>query len=140
MPITADWYLEGRVILSRNIGDVTVDDMMSVDQPIVDLIEQRAATLAHIIVDCSEMTHAPRRVKTFTETHWPKHDGLGWTVVVALENRLLEFVAGTAAKVLRMRVRFVRTMAEATTFLNYVDANLPDLSNVASETSETASV
>jgi hypothetical protein len=127
MPITAEWYLPGRVILSQNIGDVTVDDMMQVDQPLVDLIEAGEAPLVHVIVDCSEMGQAPRRVKTFTETQWPKHDGLGWTIVVALNNRLLEFVAGTAARVLRMRVRFVRTLAEARAFLNDVDSTLPDL-------------
>lgn len=126
MPIELDWISEGRVIGHYNVGDVSEEDMLGIDEPIQAMLDEAKSHLAHVIVFTNPDGDAPFSIRVFTDIVWARHERLGWTVAVGITHPVLRFVVYTASKVFDMRHRFVDTAEEAIEFLHYVDPTLPD--------------
>ena len=120
------WYLENRVILVANEGMISDQDMLSVDQPIADYMNQSKAPLVHLIVDNTSAIYAPS-VKTVTQAKFPKHPQCGWVLLVGPTNTFTRFVNAVVTNVFKTRNRMFNTRAEALDFLNEVDSTLPPL-------------
>ena len=50
MPIQNSWYIEGRVLLTELIGDVTVDEMVISSQQGTAIIESGTAPVYNLVV------------------------------------------------------------------------------------------
>jgi hypothetical protein len=126
MPIQLSWYLENHVMLLNNEGDSADQDVLKVDQPILDYLNQSQAPLVHLIIDNTRAKYIPS-VKAITAVKWPKHPQYGWTILVGLTNPFQRFVNVVATNFFKARQRMFDTMDEALDFLNEVDSTLPAL-------------
>ncbi len=125
MPIELEWALEDRVIIHRNVGDITIDEMIEIDGPLNAMLDAALDHPIHMVVVANPHGKAPLSLNAFMAATWPRHRRLGWTVVVGLENKVLQFVAGTAAQIAGMKATFVDGVINAALFLRDVDGTLP---------------
>lgn len=132
MPVNLSWYIENRVIQIINEGQISDDDMLRIDQPIIDLMNASSFPLVHMIVDNSKATYTPS-VKTITQAKFPRHTKCGWVVLVGPANSFMKFVNAVVTNVFKTRNRMFDTFEEAVAFLNEVDSTLPALSDMKSE-------
>ncbi len=126
MGIKLEWLLAGRVILHRNVGDVTATDLLDVDAPLNAMLLEGTQPEVHVIVLANPHGEGPMSLRAFTAATWMRNERLGWTVVVGLENIVLRFVADAASQVFNMKTKFVDTPEEAIAVLKRVDLSLPD--------------
>src|SRR5690242_8209805 len=126
MPIQLSWYLENRVILLSNHGEIKDQDLFDIDEPIIDYMNQCDAPLVHLIVDNRDGFNQPS-AKSVTQVKFPKHPKMGWLIMVGVDNPIQKFVVAVGASFFKTRVRIFKTMDEAANFLNEVDSTLPAL-------------
>jgi len=126
MPHQVNWYLENRVIFLSSYGEITDQDLLGVDQPIIDYMNHSDATLVHLIVDAANMT-TPPSFKVVSQLKWPKHPQYGWAIIIGLKNPIQRFFVAVATNVFKTRQRMFNTLDEALDFLNEIDSTLPVL-------------
>lgn len=126
MPVQLSWLLENHVILVRNEGNITDQDMLDSDQPINNYMSQSKAPLVHLIVDNTKAVYTPS-VKAVTQATFPKHPQCGWIILVGSTNTFTRFVNAVVSNIFKTRNRMFDTFDEALDFLNQVDSTLPAL-------------
>ncbi|MEL6151578.1 MAG: hypothetical protein AAFU54_28965 [Chloroflexota bacterium] len=126
MGIELKWLLADRIILHRNVGDVTAADLLDVDAPLNAMLLEGAQPEIHVIVLANPDGKGPMSLRAFTAATWMRNERLGWTVVVGLENVILRFAADASSQVFNMKTKFVDTPEEAIAVLKRVDLSLPD--------------
>lgn len=123
------WYIENRVILSRVVGEATIQDVADVDAAVIALIRQGAQVtpLVHFILDMRAMTKIPINLVELRRTlNHLKEPALGWTVVAGM-NPVMRFVAGMITQMAGVRFRMLPTFEEAVSFLASQDESLSDI-------------
>jgi hypothetical protein len=128
MSIQLSWYLENRVMLLVNHDQNTDQDMLAIDQPMINYLNQSNAPLVHVIMDNIGSTYTPS-IKVLKTLQYPKHPRLGWLILIGLINPFQRFIAAVVTTFFKTRLRMVNTMDEALDFLNEVDSTLPELHN-----------
>lgn len=136
MSVHSEWYLPGRVILTRAVGTVSDAEVLADDPVILAMLDQGASPLVHMIIDDSQLDNLPN-FATFSQLQWGKHERLGWIIVVGVQNKVLIFINLLAANLFRTRQRFLPTLDEALGFLNEVDSTLPPLRPTADNPPDT---
>ena len=126
MPAQLSWYLENRVLLMTNHGEVTDQDLFDLDQTIIDYMNSCTAPLIHTIIDHRKGINSPS-AKGLTRLHWPKHPKVGWMIMIGMKNPLQRFVVAVATSFFKTRVRLFNSIDEGLIFLNDVDSTLPPL-------------
>ncbi|MEM6281521.1 MAG: hypothetical protein AAF787_04950 [Chloroflexota bacterium] len=126
MSIELSWIIEGKVILHRNVGDVTLHDLLTVDEPLNAMLNRGSgAEAVHMVVLANPDGNGPMSVRAFTAATWPRNPNLSWTVVVGLKHPVLRFAADTASQILGMKARFFKTPEGAARYLLVMDTTLP---------------
>jgi hypothetical protein len=126
MSIQLSWYLENRIILLTSHGESSDQDLLNLDQPIINYLNQSQAPLVHLIADHRRGGKMPS-LKVSMQIEWPKHPQYGWGILVGLTNPLQRFLVVVASNFFNVRQRMFNTMDEALDFLNEVDSTLPAL-------------
>jgi hypothetical protein len=133
MPAETTWYQENRVVLVHVQDELTLDDMATLDQQIIEFLRQgsQVTPLIHLIVDMQAMTKMPINLAQVhhTLTHL-KEPALGWTVMVGM-SPVMRFVASTVAQMAGARFRMFPTPEEAVAFLISLDESIIDLEREA---------
>jgi hypothetical protein len=113
MPIENCWYIEGRVALTRLIGNITIEELSaSVEQGTL-LIDSGVAPV-YSLVDMTKLEHFPSRLTEFMEIiHYGKSDKMRWIVVYGIPNRMANFFATMFAQLVRASFKVVNTHDEA---------------------------
>ncbi len=132
MAVQLSWHLENRVLLVANSGAISDQDMLDVDQPIIDHMNQSNVPLVHLIVDNSDATYNPS-IKTVSQAKFPKHPQCGWVLLVGPTSTFTRFVNAVVTNVFKTRNRMFDTRNEALDFLNEVDSALPPLRDIKRE-------
>lgn len=128
MPYTVDWMVEGRVVLDRLSGEVTMDDIAQTSERITDLMRQGKPPMVHLIVELTAVEKLPMGIHIGKINQYMMHTkepNLGWSLVVT-KSIFLRFLASVATQVARGRYRAFDTFEEAVAFLADVDATLPE--------------
>ena len=125
MPTETEWYLEDRVFISRAVGDITMEELVSMDRVLETYIKQGKAPV-HWILDTRKIGKPYLNLglarKTFAIL---RSDEFGWAIVcVAQSNRLMSFLATTVGQILGVRYRLVQNLEEAEVFLQERDSSL----------------
>lgn len=132
MPIEVYWYLDKRVSYFKYSGVITVEDLQQSAEIGRQLLDSSDAPLVHSIQDSGAITEFPRNLynvhKITNESL--THPRMGWLISTGINDQITRFVAEMLSKVTKHRQRFVITVDEALTFLNEVDASLPDLKSL----------
>ncbi|MBA3871478.1 MAG: hypothetical protein H0X30_20225 [Anaerolineae bacterium] len=126
MPAQLSWYLENRVLLMINYGEVADQDLFDLDQTIIDYLDNCTVPLVHTIIDHRKGMNSPS-VKGLTKLRWPKHPKVGWMIMIGMKNPLQRFVVAVSTSFFKTRMRMFNSMDEALNFLNDVDSTLPPL-------------
>jgi hypothetical protein len=122
--LNTTWKVRGRIIDDKLTSDLSSETLNQHDSAIKYLLNQAEAPQTHIIVDMSEI-HQQLPLFSLRKSSWLKHPHLGWVVVHGTNNKLTNFLMGSALKLSGVRHQFVKSGYEASEFLNEVDLTLP---------------
>lgn len=123
--IHVTWYVKNRVVLAQVAGDITLDHIHDLNYRLIELVDQGAAPV-HIIVEMSEAGHTPTHLLKLREaSHILGHAGVGWIIVVGLQNPFMNFLSSMLTQVGHMsRYRVFPTLDEGYRFLQTADERL----------------
>ena len=127
MPFEVKWYVEGRVSIGRDWGDLTIEEMRASNE--MTLQHVRAGTPpVHLLIDTREIGKLPGSfVPMLKEIEAFRHEPhMGWTIMVT-NNSLLHFFGVLSSNLIKMPFRAVTTYEEANTLLKKVDPTLADV-------------
>ncbi len=122
MPYTIRWYVEGRVILERAYGIVTMAELERFNEEVTREIVEHGTPPVHVVVDLTSVERYPPSLREVLSTMRRTTDRarLGW-MVVAVQNPVLRFVASVVFQVAGTRLRMFSTVPEALKFLALMD-------------------
>ena len=124
MPCSFEWYVQGRVVLEKLFGDVTVADLVRLNAEVTTLLIQEGVAPVHMVVDLTAVEKYPTKLNDVICTiqkRVPEKEG--WVLVVT-ENPILRFFASMVLQFARLRLRTFKTIPEAVGFLSENDQTL----------------
>jgi len=130
--VKTTWLIENRVIYLHLIGDVTIEEIEATSTQVLQMFEQSAHQLVHVIHDATDLDNLPTKLKALadvTSTVW-NHQKMGWTVAFNVQKPVLGFLGNMLSKLFRTRYRIVNTRQDALDFLAHVDVSLPQDDNL----------
>ena len=117
MPAENTWIVENRVMLTRLMGHITVEDMLTNARQGPAMIESGIAPV-YSLVDASQIEHFPLKLNELKAvTEEGSSDKLAWIIIYGIPNRLLSFLATTFVQVIGKRYKVVATQDEALEFV-----------------------
>ncbi|MEO0560923.1 MAG: hypothetical protein AAF125_02345 [Chloroflexota bacterium] len=133
MPVKIYWLVEHKVSYFKYIGDVTLEELQEAAEIGIQMLDESTDTpLVHTLQDGQAMTQFPSNLgqvaKLSRAAH--THPQMGWSISVGILEPITKFISATVSQIMRSRQRFTDTLPEALTFLNHVDATLPDLTTI----------
>jgi hypothetical protein len=122
MPYSIRWYVEGRVILERAYGIVSMEELVRFNEEVTREIAEHGTPPVHVIADLTSVERYPPSLGEILSTMRRTTDRarLGW-MLVAVQNPVLRFVASVVFQVAGMRLRMFPTVPEALKFLVLMD-------------------
>ena len=125
MPVENRWYIEGRVMLTRLIENVTVEELEAAANEGTALNDSGIAPI-YGLVDMTELAHFPSRLSDVTKViQRGKSDKLSWIIIYGIPNRMANFLATMFAQLLRTNFKVVNTQDEALQLLERLEGNMP---------------
>ena len=129
MSVGVTWLVEGHLLLLNSWGKVNVNELDTMDIHIGEMLENSQVPLVHGIHDHSNAEQIPS-AKDLMKVKSGTHPRVGWLIIVGLDDKLMKFFVSATGQVLGLRLRFMKTLEEALTFLQDVDSTLPDLKSL----------
>lgn len=123
MPSRITWLIQDHLILLRNIGQITAEDVQNTDTEILHLLNLSSKPLIHVIIDDRQMDGMPG-LKVMMSLQFIRHAHIGW-VISHQENPVLRMVGAVVGSAVKLRFRFVKDIHEGLEFLAKVDLTLP---------------
>jgi hypothetical protein len=129
MPITVDWYLDGRVMKIEMVGAFSVDDLIGAASQAVALVESTDTPLVHCVLDNTHIGDTSASLADINRASQPmlKHERMGWVLVYGNNSQMTRFTGNIVAQISRTRYRMYDTLDDALDFLQKMDKQLPDL-------------
>jgi len=126
MAVQSRWLVQGQVIITDLVGDLSLEDIQTGSQQVVDLLNESELDKVHIIGNQTEMGSIPISLKLFTEAAgFMRHPKLDWFMMYPSENQFARFMASMTSNLAGINHRQVATLEEALTVLTRLDPNLP---------------
>ena len=124
MPVENSWIVEERVMLTRLIGHLTVEDMAANAQRGTIMIDSGVAPV-YSLVDASLIEHFPLKLNEMKGlTEQGSSDNLGWIIIYGIPNRILAFLATTFVQVIGKNYKVVNTLEDALEFIRNREGTL----------------
>jgi hypothetical protein len=124
MPVENSWIVEDRVMLTRLIGHLTIEDMAANSQRGTIMIESGVAPV-YSLVDASLIEHFPLKLNEMKGlTEQGSSDKLGWIIIYGIPNRILAFLATTFVQVIGKNYKVVNTLEDALEFVRNIEGNM----------------
>lgn len=121
------WAVPDRVVMQRCYGDLTVEELKTINQTFVSQYLRVGTPLIHTVIDLTDMTGFPKNLPQLTKAFQrDKQDieRLGWTLVVGV-NPIVKFFASIITQLWsQSRFRVVDSVEDAEKFLKDV---VPDV-------------
>ena len=121
MPFEANWFVDGKVVFDRVVGDIDAQMIAEHDQVISAFLNAADSPKMHMIVDFSKVGTLPS-VSAFTDIHWTKDDRLGWVVVYGVDSAVVKFISTVVLQMTSVSHKFVDTKEDAIGFLASINA------------------
>lgn len=123
MPYTLDWLQEGKVIISRAYGTLTLAELRASMPKHVAMLDSGSAPV-HIITDITNLKLSPANPIEVRDTvSYLNHASMGWHAFygsVSLASSLINVYS----QVMRVRVKVFNTYEQAVKFLEEHDATV----------------
>jgi hypothetical protein len=125
MPVENSWYIEGRVTITRLIGNVTLEELEAGSREGTALNESGVAPI-YGLVDMTQLEHFPLQVADFRKIiQQGKSDKLEWIVVYGIPNGIANFLATLFSQLIRTNFKVVKTEEEALEVIRRLEGGLP---------------
>jgi hypothetical protein len=113
MPVIHKWLIPGRVMGLRWVGDVTIEELETLDEFLVHTMDNSQQPLVHFISHELDLTSEPP-FSTYLRARCARHQRFGWYLIIQKQsNFVARVVAQMAGTMLRMRFRLVENEAAA---------------------------
>ncbi len=119
------WLIEDAVVYTQFRGASSVDEVRSKMIEIREMCAGSPRALVHVIANIEELTKPlplNQAVKVVREVGITSN--LGWALIVGARTQLIKFVVNSSASLFQRRLRNFDTLEEALEFLNRMDVNL----------------
>ncbi|MDZ4767546.1 MAG: hypothetical protein SGJ24_00320 [Chloroflexota bacterium] len=124
MSYEVKWAVENAVIVGVLWGDSTIDEVSALFKETYDLVESSLLARVQVIIDARQLAlkQIPAVNKFVPSARkWKVHARAGWSALVRHSNPILNFLSDVMMQATGLRVRTVKTLTEAVTFLQSVD-------------------
>ena len=126
MPIQTFWLHHPRILGVRDVGDITLHDLIQADAEVKAMLNGGQPPV-HLILDLSRLGTFPRRPSAIAETvAFTHHPKLGHMVMFGVNNVLLRGFLIVLSGVLTILPQFAPSLKDALQFLTDRDATLPE--------------
>lgn len=129
MTVGVTWLIEGKLVLLKSWGTMSVAEMEMMDSRICEMLDSSKEQLVHAIHDHTLIDHLPSP-KNMMKLKVGSHARVGWLFIVGIDNKLMKFFASVTGQAFHIRLRFMDTVEEALKFLQDIDSTLPDLQSL----------
>jgi hypothetical protein len=93
------WYVQDRVIFCQVEGEVTADDLRSMNDQMRTLAEKGQAPV-HIILEFTRLKTFPKQLTQLRDVaHILRHRAVGWILAVGGQNPLFTFIGTMVAQI-----------------------------------------
>jgi hypothetical protein len=132
MPHQHQWLIPNHIIIGRNMGDLTIEDIEDSTQALVNMLNSSSRPLVHVLIDLTELESHPNKLKPLAESSKAifNHPKLGWLLLYGNLNRFSKFLAQMFAQLSHIRFRIFTTDEEAIEFLKSVDVTLEEVPEI----------
>lgn len=121
MPVENSWLVEERILLTRMIGVVTVEEMVASAERGTALIASGIAPV-YSLVDMTELGSFPMKLGELNNVFkQPSDEKLGWIIVYGIPNRLVSFLASTFTQLIGKQFRVVDTQEAALKTIDWLE-------------------
>jgi hypothetical protein len=124
MPFESKWYIESRVSMVRDYGEITLDEMRASNQIFLEHIRTGKPPV-HLLIDTRDIVKMPNSfVPMLKEIEAFRHEpNMGWTIMVT-NNSLMRFFGTLSSNLIKMPFHAVKNYEEANQVLARVDSSL----------------
>ena len=113
MPITNEWFIPQRIVLTRLSGDLNISEIMERVPMGTAMIESGDAPV-YSLVDVSQVESFPRNLTEYRNAwDFGTSDKLTLLVIYGIKNPLLNLFASVFSQLLRRNFRIVKDLQEA---------------------------
>lgn len=124
MPYTTEWMTPQRVIFVKGHGSITADEVERLGAELNKEV-LTGVPLVHVIIDATDVEAFDIGLAEARAIKLDKQLMVGWVILVT-PDRMMRLIATIVMQVLNQRIRFVKTMDEAVSFLTGNDDTLED--------------
>ena len=119
-----DWYIKDRVIFSRPVAEISINNVQEYAGYVANMLTEGTSPV-HLIVDARFISQAPTNLLALSKaTTFMGHTSLGWVLTVTT-NSVIQFLAGMVPQI--GRVKYYRVFPDleiCLTFLKEQDRTL----------------
>jgi len=129
MTIETEWYIPGRVVHQRYIGNISMAEAKEAIDGAKHFYDEAHDNCLHTIVDMSAVERFDITLQGLRDLQAAKGN-IGWSVVVTSSNGMIshlsKFLSVAASQFLNVRLRIVSDISEAEAFLSEMDNEVAD--------------
>jgi len=117
MEDTLSWYIKGRVIFSRPVGDISIHSVEEHADYVVSMLTEGTSPV-HLVVDARFITQAPTNLLALSKaTPFMDHPSLGWVLTIT-SNSVIRFLGGMVPQI--GRVKYYRVFPDLELSMNFL--------------------
>jgi hypothetical protein len=128
MAYDISWLIENRIIHIIINGDVNSDALNAMTDDVMRLLDENHTPQVHLLINDKQIKVVPKQIlKMLNSSRSLRHPRLGWLIIYGTDNKLFRFLTQMLSRMINLKQRRFLTQEEAITFLQTVDATLPEL-------------
>lgn len=133
MPVENEWYVEGRILVTRLIGTVTVDEMLASGDRGTIMIESGVAPV-YSLVDVSQMDQFPTRLVDIKRiANQGGSDKMSKIILFGVANRFIHFLANMFTQFIKSDYALVDSLEDALAMIEEMEERPIDQMTHASQ-------
>ena len=126
MGLTVEWYVPQRICIIHAEGDLTVEDLETGSNRVIELIQSGIAPV-HCIADARKVTSPPKNLREIIKAaRLFREPNLGWMMGL-IDNSFIKFAASVVSQMSGVNYRVFSNPHDLITILKRIDPTLPEL-------------
>lgn len=128
MAVESHWLVPGKIIHTDLIGDLSINDIKTGSQSVIDLLESSEYDTIHIIGNESQMGKIPVSLRLFSEAaDFMRHPKVGWLMLYPSDNQFTKFMGSIISSMTGVSHGQYPTITECLVSLSRIDPSLPPI-------------
>lgn len=124
MSIQLNWLLDKQVIHVELSGDVSANELYTVGESVLAMVESAQVPLVHVVCDETRLGKIPTSLPQLSGAmQWLQHPKFGWMLCFGAQDRMTTFLAQGIASLFKLRYRRFNSEDDALDFLASIDTS-----------------